>query len=45
MRAQGKSEISDSPVNLPVVDLGQSVLNLVSERDLGHSVLTAEHDQ
>jgi hypothetical protein len=31
-RAQGKSEISDSQVNLPVSDVGQSVLNLTAEQ-------------
>ena len=32
-RTQGKSEVSDFPVNLPVPDLGQSVLNLATEHD------------
>ncbi|MFZ1173564.1 MAG: hypothetical protein WAO01_20470 [Bradyrhizobium sp.] len=33
MQAQGKSEISHSPLNLPVSDLGQPVLNLAVEHD------------
>jgi hypothetical protein len=32
-RTQGKSEVSDLPVKLPVPDLGQPVLNLATERD------------
>jgi len=32
-RNQGRSETSDFPVNLPVADLGPSVLNLATEHD------------
>jgi hypothetical protein len=32
-RTHGKSENSDLPVNLPVHDLGQPVLNLANEHD------------